>query len=170
MAAQIDYGVSDIARYLAALHDDKEAAANWSSRLLIRISLTDAVGTQYSSAGTESIEELVAADLRAAGYRTDGGGEGVTLQVEIQQYDPGSRMKRIFGLPGMGSAVLEWRATLVDVSGRTLGDTKGKKRYTGYELLDMPTFKSDDELRDAMARHCAEQLGEYVGSLLGASR
>jgi hypothetical protein len=158
-------GAGDIVDYAQVLHHvPAEAIARWSSKPAIQIVLKDHVGTDYSAAGSASFEEMLAEELRTAGYRMGSGGDALALEVEIVKYEPGSRVKRLT-IPGWGAARLAYEATVLDSSGSVLGRTEGQKRYTGFELTDDPKLKSNRQLRVDMADHCAAQIGEYMQTL-----
>jgi hypothetical protein len=145
----------------------------WLSRPAIQIVLKDHVGTDYSAAGSASFEEMLAEDLRTAGYRLGSGNDALTLEVEIVKYEPGSRVKRFIlsdlrfiGFPAFGASRLVYEATVLDASGNVLGRTEGRKRYTGTEIIDdNPELMSALQIREGMASHCATQIGEYMQTL-----
>ena len=113
-------------------------------------------------------EEMLAEELRTAGYRLGGGGGALTLEVEIVKFEHGSRAKRLIGIPGLGASSLAYEATVLDARGVVLGRTEGRKRFTGYELINNPAFRTKRELRIDMANHCAAQIGKYVQTLPAA--
>ncbi len=167
----IAQSAGEIVDYVQVLHHvPAEAIALWLSRPAIQIVLNDHVGTDYSSAGSADFEEMLAEELQSAGYRVGGSGDALTLEVEIVKFEPGSRAKRLTGIPGLGASSLAYEAAVLDASGRVLGRTEGRKRFTGYELINNPAFRTDRELRIDMADHCAAQIGEYVQSIPIAPR
>ena len=165
----IAQSAGEIVDYAQVLHHvPAEAIARWSSRPAIQIVLKDHVGTDYSAAGSADFEEMLAEELRTAGYRLGGGGDALTLEVEIVKFEPGSRAKRLIGIPGLGASSLAYEATVLDTWGSVLGRTEGRKRFTGWELINNPAFRTDRELRIDMANHCAAQIGEYMQTLAAA--
>ncbi len=82
--------------------------------------------------------------------------------MNIQQFDPGNRALRTVVGFGAGRAVLKYTARFEDSHGKLLAELDGGKAYHGLEVVDNPTFKSDESTRMGLISYSVSQIGEFL--------
>jgi hypothetical protein len=171
----IEPGAAEIVAYtILRGRRTKETHTAWSDLHLIKLVLSDRVETEYSSGGIAELEHELVETLPAAGYAVGEGSDTLTLEIDVVEYEPGSRAKRVLlsdlrlvGFPEMGESSLVYNATLRDASGEVVGKWTGEKRFTGNEfaLGDNPGLRSNEQLRKDMAEDCADEIIDHVRNL-----
>lgn len=128
----------------------------------VKLVVTDAVNTPYSKAGLPMFQGLLRGRLEAMGYsvaETDG---PLNLTVRVVEFSPGDRALRMLVGFGAGRAVFKYTARLEDASGRFLAELEGGKSYHGMELVDNPTFKSEEATRMGLVSCSVSQIARFI--------
>ena len=63
---------------------------------------------------------------------------------------------------GAGRAVLKFTASFKDSEGQLLAEFEGGKSYHGVELVDNPTFKSDESTNLGLISYSISQIGNFL--------
>lgn len=130
----------------------------------VRLILTDSVNTPFSKEGLPMFEGLLRGRLQSFGYTIVEADPELIMEVNIQQFDPGNRALRTVVGFGAGRAVLKYTARFEDASGKLRAELDGGKAYHGLEVVDNPTFKSDESTRMGLISYSVSQIGEFLES------
>ncbi len=128
----------------------------------MKLMLTDSVGTPFSKEGLPMFEGLLKGRLQSFGYTIVESAPELIMEVNIQQFDPGNRALRTVVGFGAGRAVLKYTARFEDSHGKLLAELDGGKAYHGLEVVDNPTFKSDESTRMGLISYSVSQIGEFL--------
>jgi len=139
-----------------------KAGVNFREYRTVKVLVTDAVNTSYSKEGRRMLEGLLKGKLQSLGHQVVEVDPQMILEVEVRAFDPGDRAMRMIVGFGAGRAVLKFAARFKDESGKVLAAFEGGKSYHGMELVDNPTFKSDESTRLGMISQAVKEIGEFI--------
>jgi hypothetical protein len=140
------------------------AAVDLNQYNTVTVVATDQVNTPFSREALPSFQELLKARLQSCGYSLVDSNAEMVVEVEVREFSLGNRALRTAVGFGAGSAVLKYTARFKDSHGNLLAEMNGGKAYTGMELVDNPTFKSDESTRMGLISYSVSQLGEFLQS------
>jgi hypothetical protein len=128
----------------------------------VKLVATDEVNTPFSREGLPMFEGLLKARLQSSGYALVDSNAEMVIEVAVHEFSPGNRALRTTVGFGAGRAVLKFTARFKDSHGNLLAEFDGGKTYTGMELDDNPTFKSDESTRMGLISDSASQIGKFI--------
>lgn len=128
----------------------------------INLIVTDAVGSSYSKESLPLFEGLLRGKLQSNGYTLVATNAELSLHVAITACDAGNRTLRTLIGFGAGRAVLKFTASFKDSEGQLLAEFEGGKSYHGVELVDNPTFKSDESTNLGLISYSISQIGNFL--------
>ncbi len=86
----------------------------------------------------------------------------MTVEVTVREFSPGDRALRMLIGFGAGRALCKYTARFEDASGKLLAELEGGKSYHGSELVDNPTFKSDESTKMGLVSYSVSQIAQFV--------
>jgi hypothetical protein len=128
----------------------------------VKLVTTDEVNTPFSREGLPMFEGLIKAQLQSSGYTLVDSNAEMVIEVTVRELSPGNRALRTTVGFGAGRAVLKYTARFKDSHGNLLAKLEGGKAYTGMELEDNPTFKSDESTRMGLVSDSVSQIGRFI--------
>ncbi|MFM7103653.1 MAG: DUF4410 domain-containing protein [Verrucomicrobiota bacterium] len=128
----------------------------------VTLVVSDAVNTPYSKAGLPLFEGLLRGRLEAMGYLVTPTDGSLNLTIRVVEFSPGDRALRALVGFGAGRAVFKYTARFEEASGRFLAELEGGKSYHGMEVVDNPTFKSDEATRMGLVSYSVSQIGRFI--------
>lgn len=135
---------------------------DWRGFQKIELIVTDSVNTAYSKNGLPMFAGLLRGRLQSIGYALVDTAPQMILEVSVHEFDPGNRPLRTLIGFGAGRAVLKYTARFKTPMGKLLAELEGGKAYHGLELVDNPTFKSDEATRMGLITYSVSQIGEFI--------
>jgi Domain of unknown function (DUF4410) len=126
--------------------------------------VVDGVNTPFSREGLPMFEGLLKGRLQSAGYTLVDSNAEMVVEVTVHEFSPGDRALRMTVGFGAGRALLKYTAQFKDAHGHLLAQLEGGKAYQGAELVDNPTFKSDESTRMGLISYSVSQIGEFIQS------
>ncbi len=128
----------------------------------VKLAVIDSVNTPYSKEGVPMLEGLLKGRLESMGYTLVGTNAQMSLDVTVREFSPGDRTLRTLVGFGAGRAVCKYTARFQDDSGKLLGELEGGKSYHGMEVVDNPTFKSDESTRMGLVSYPVSQIAKFI--------
>ena len=128
----------------------------------VKLVVTDSVNSSYSRQGLPLFEGLLQGKLQSEGYTVVTNDPQLTLAVTVNEFSAGNRTLRTVVGFGAGRAVLKFKADFKAPDGQVLAGFTGGKAYHGTELVDNPTFKTDESTRMGLISYSVSQIGEFI--------
>lgn len=128
----------------------------------VQLVVTDAVNSSYSREGLPLFEGLLQGKLQSGGYTVVTNAPELTLAVTVNEFSAGNRTLRTVVGFGAGRAVLKFKADFKNPEGEVVAGFQGGKAYHGTELVDNPTFKTDESTRMGLISYSVSQIGEFI--------
>jgi hypothetical protein len=128
----------------------------------VKIVMKDSVATAYSRESMPIFAGMLTGKLQSLGFLVTDFTPQMVLAVEVHEFSPGNRALRTFVGFGAGEALLKYTATFTDEAGNVLAQLEGGKSYNGLELVDNPTFKSDESTRMGMISYSVSQIAQFI--------
>jgi len=128
----------------------------------VKLVVTNSVQSVYAIKAMPEFEGLLKGRLQSCGYTLVEADPELVVDVYVQQFDPGSRSTRFWIGFGAGRAVLKFTARFSDPTRKLLAELQGGKSYSGMELHDNATYKSDEGIRMGMISYSISQIGEFI--------
>lgn len=138
------------------------AAMDFHQFQRVKLAITNSVPTVYAIKAMPEFEGLLKGRLQSCGYTLVEADPELVVDVNVQQFDPGSRSTRFWVGFGAGRAVLKYTARCSDATGKLLAELQGGKAYSGMELSDNALYKSDEGIRLGMISYSVSQIGEFI--------
>lgn len=124
--------------------------------------VVDGVNTPYSREGLPMFEGLLKGRMQAEGYMMVDTNAQMVAEVTVNEFTAGDRALRMTVGFGAGRALLKYTARFKDAHGNLLAEMTGGKEYNGAEIVDNPTFKSDESIRMGLISYSVSQIGRFV--------
>ena len=128
----------------------------------VKLVVTDSANNAYAKEGVPMFEGLLKGRLQSLGYTLVEADPEMVVSVTVSRFDPGDRALRTLIGFGAGRAILTYTAQFQDPTGKLLAELEGGKAYHGLELVDNPTFKSDESTRMGLIAYSVSQIGEFI--------
>jgi hypothetical protein len=128
----------------------------------VKLIVTNSVQSVYAIKAMPEFEGLLKGRLQSCGYTLVDTDPDLVVDVKVQKFDPGSRTTRLLVGFGAGRAILKYTARFSDATGNLLAELQGGKSYSGMEISDNATYKSEESIRLGMISYSVGQIGQFI--------
>ena len=128
----------------------------------VKLAVTNSVYTQYAIEAKPLFNGLLEGSLQSLGYSLVETNPQMILEVNLTEFERGSRSARFWVGFGAGKAVVRYTAQFKDSEGKLLAELQGGKAYSGMEFSDNAIFKSDESIRMGMISKSVSQISDFI--------